>query len=151
MIETGLKKLYVDTYGKPEPLYKPFITDRQYMKSIVVRVMNKILYEIDNFSLSKEIKKDSKHSNSLSITPSIRSNLDRTKYEKLIKLPYYNVDLNVGTSTTVNPTRRIYRKFLVKLKPTNTNKISTKIYGVHLPANHKDYWKYKRIYESITK
>jgi len=157
MVEKGLKTLYVDTYGKPEPLHMPLITDRQYMKSIVTSVMNQVLYEIDNFSLSKETKKltnytrDSKHSNSLSITPSIRSNWDRTKYEKLIKLPNYNVDLNVGNSTTVNPTHRIYRKFLVKSKTTNTSKTSTKLYGVHLPVNHKDYWKHKHIYESITK
>lgn len=154
-VETRLKTLYVDTYGEPEPLHMPFITDCQYMKSFVTSVMNKVLYEIDSFSLSNDTKKptnytrDSKHSNSLSINPSIQSNLDKTKYEQLIKLLYYNVDLNVGAITTVSPTNRIYRNFLVK--PTHTSKTSATIYGVHLPANHKDYWKYKHIYESITK
>lgn len=151
MVKTELKTFYIDAYGKPEPLYMPLITDRQFMKSVVNCVMNKVLCKIENSFLSKETKKlknytkDSKHSDSYILN--IRSNWN----EKLTKLPYYNLNLNDGTSTTITPTNRLYRNLLIKSKPTNINEISTKTYGVHLPMKHKDYWKHKHIYESITK
>lgn len=33
----------------------------------------------------------------------------------------------------------------------DTYKMSSKAYGIELQTNHKDYWKFKQIYESINK
>lgn len=126
------------------------------MKSIVTSMMCKVLYKIENISLSKRTKphpnhkRHSKYSDSSSI-PSIRSDCDdKIKDEELIKLSY--IDLNDGdTSTAANHSRRIYRKCLVKSKSDNTSKTPVETYGVHLPADHKDYLKHKRIYDSIAK
>lgn len=58
------------------------------------------------------------------------------------------------STVTGNPTRRTDRASMVESKEFITNAgrtQSTKPYGVRLPKNHKDYWTFKKIYESVAK
>jgi hypothetical protein len=126
------------------------------MKSIVRTIVSKVLYKIKY--INQDTKKQEndpenlKHSDSLSISKMLTS-WDATQNKFMaskLKL-YSNVELNNGLSKTTSPILRADRTIILKSKNSDTYKTSSKAYGIHLPINHKDYWKYKQIYESINK
>lgn len=150
-----LKSLYINTYGKPGPLQTPFITDFQYMKSIVSNVLRKV-ENITSYQDSTRQGNNSKNinnSDSISI-PNIQTNWEASK-EKIIPSNlrlYSNEDLSDGNHKTVSSILRADSTLLLKLKSTDTHEMANnKAYGINLPSNHKDYWKHKKIYESINK
>lgn len=145
------RAMYIHLYGKPKLLHFPIVTDFQYMKLIVRAIMKKVLLKIENFLPLNIASTNDADSKSI---PSIRTDWDEMEDDECIltKLrPYSNVDINNDTGGIVNPIPRVSEKFLIKSKRANTSKIPTSTYGVQLPTNHKDYWRLKNIYESITK
>lgn len=147
------RAMYIYLYGKPELLRFPIVTDLQYMKLIVRTIVKKVLLKIENvFPLPQEIIASTNNSDSKSI-PSIQTCWDESEEERVpTKLrPYSNVDINNDTGGIVNTIPRINGKLLIKSRRANASKMPTSTYGVQLPTNHKNYWRLKNIYESITK
>jgi len=153
------KSIYIHVYGKPKSLHMPDITDIQYMESIVKTTINNVIRKIEYLSQAQDTStsstnsKFSKYSDSITI-PSILSNWNKSNEECMqINLrPRSNeLELNNSSYKIVSPITRVDRTMLIKTKFTNISDTSDKIHGYNLPENHKDYWKYKYIYESIFK
>ncbi|CAH1713676.1 unnamed protein product [Aphis gossypii] len=154
------KAMYIKAYGKPKPLHKPIITNLQYIESIVQTITNNVMDKIKDFAPSQENKPFMNYSKHLRLPGSISIPSappickDETKKKhSLIKLMPYAISFN-GTTSKIH---KINKKILtIKSKQSKNIGASSKIeidkkvkYGIHLPTDHKDYWKYKKIYDGI--
>ncbi|XP_060836233.1 probable inactive peptidyl-prolyl cis-trans isomerase-like 6 [Rhopalosiphum padi] len=149
-----LKAMYINSYGKPRPLHKPIITNLQYIESIIQTITTNVMSKIKDFAQSQEnipFKDYSKLPGSIPSAPSICK--DEIKKHSLIKLtPYY-----IGFNGTTSNIHKIDKTMLtIKSKQPKHTGACSKIkidknvkYGINLPTNHKDYWKYKKIYNCI--
>ncbi|VVC27186.1 Cyclophilin-like domain,Cyclophilin-type peptidyl-prolyl cis-trans isomerase domain [Cinara cedri] len=155
IIHTGiLKSMYINVYGKPEPLHKPLLSEYEYMKSIVMIIMNKVWNKtIYSSSQLNKVWRQNFYSNShvpqKTLTSNTSSDWDTTnEIKSIIKLRPYsnNVDRNNNSSITASP---ITSKSIL-LKTKYSNKTTNGCY-ISLPKKHKDYRRCKQIYESICK
>lgn len=150
------KTIYIHNYGKPESLHMQ-LTNLQYMQLIVRNIMNNVMRKIEVNSFTQKSQtlrnlKAAKHSHTKSIS-NIQSSCNATedKYNATTLRLHPNSSFNGNFREIMNPILRADRRMLVKSKYQNVNKISTKTYGINLPKNDKDYWKHKKIYDSIAK
>lgn len=154
------KAMYTYAYGKPKPLHLPVITDSEYVESIIRTLTRKVMGKIENLASPQETKtlinvdysKPSRllRPGSMAIPSAPSSCKDETKKTySLIKLMPYSTGFNEIVSQMVG-TEQIST---IKSKCVGArSKISIDKnvkYGIGLPADHKDYWKYKKIYDSI--
>lgn len=151
--------MYTYAYGKPKPLHLPVKNDLEYAESIIRTLTNNVIGKIEDSISSQETKplviadysKRSKlrlGSTTIPSAPSICQ--DETKRKlSLIKLKPYSA----GFNETVSRILELEKISTIKSKRVGAcSAISigknTK-YGVNLSTNHKDYWKYKKIYDGI--
>lgn len=154
--KSAFEAMYINLYGRPKLLHMPIITDLQYIKSIVKTIINNVIRKAEYFLISQENNMTSsnylrnlKHFN-LNPIPNIVPNLNTTTIENdVTKLRQFSnmKNSNHGFSRTY----RLDNKITEKSKRKITSNASSEMHKIHLPKNHKDYWKYKKIYENITK
>ncbi|XP_025204224.1 problable inactive peptidyl-prolyl cis-trans isomerase-like 6 [Melanaphis sacchari] len=154
-----LKAMYINTYGKPKPLYKPTITNLQYIESIVQTLTTNVMSKIKDFTPSQEnipfmdYSKQLRLPGSISIpsAPSICKDGTKKKHS-LIKLTPYSTGFN-GTTNKLHKTDETKSTIKSKQHTDACSKIridKNDEYGINLPINHKNYWKYKKIYDVIS-
>lgn len=144
--------MYINLYGKPELLHMFIITDAQYIKSIVKAIMNNVMHKIKYCPMPRENNitppnylKNLGHFNfncTSNIIPNLNTNTmanDRTE----LKHFSHTEDSN----RTFKRTQILNKTTMEKSKSTMTNRT----HDIKLPKNYKDYWKNKKIYESIAK
>ncbi|XP_060879390.1 probable inactive peptidyl-prolyl cis-trans isomerase-like 6 [Metopolophium dirhodum] len=153
------KAMYTYAYGKPKPLHLPITTDLEYVKSIIQTLTNKVMSKIEDSASPQETKSlivvdYSKRSKlrlgSMTIPSAPSSCKDETKRKySLIKLKPYSAGFNETASRILGTEKisTIKSKRASACSATSIGK-NTK-YGVNLSADHKDYWKYKKIYDGI--
>lgn len=144
--------MYINLYGRPESLHMPIITDVQYIKSIVKTIMNNVMRKIEYFPMPREHNmtpsnylKNLRHFNFNStpkIIPSLNTNSIANDGTEL-KHYSHTEDSNRGFKRT----HRLDKTMMEKSKST----VTSKMLDIKLPKNHKDYWKNRKIYESIAK
>jgi len=67
-----------------------------------------------------------------------------------IKLtPYSTAGLNGTTSKTLGITDKTVMSTIRSKHAIDCGKIKFNEYGIDLPADHKDYWKHKKLYDAI--
>lgn len=165
MVHTGLKSflcsiihksvfeaMYINLYGRPESLYIPIITDVQYIKSIVKTIMNNVMRRIEYFYMPRENNmtpsnylKKLRHFNFNSMSKIIPSLNTNSIANDSTELKYYSEtdDINLGFKKTL----KLGKTTVEKSQSTMTSKT----HDIKLPKNHKDYWKNRKIYDSIAK
>lgn len=137
--------MYINLYGRPEFLYMPTITDVQFIKSIVKTIMNNVMYKIEFFPKTRE-----NYMTPINYLKNIIPRLNTTTMgNDVTELKHFSPTENSNHGLSL--THGIDKLTMEKSKSTMTNNTSTKIHKIKLLKNHKDYWKYKKIYESIAK
>lgn len=154
-----LKAMYTYSYGKPRPLHLPVITDLQYVESIIRNITSNVMGKIEDLASPQEIKPligdYSKRSRlrpgSMTILGAQSSCKDETKRKySLIKLKPYSTGFNETASQileTENNMSTVKSKSAGACSVVSIDKNAK--YGVNLSADHKNYWKYKKIYDCI--
>lgn len=134
---------YIRVYGKPDPIQQPDMTDREYVESIVSTVVNKFMGKIGYCSgPTAAAAAVPLRSNDDSMTKTHGNVRPATTDDRgYVFKPYGRCDVFINDQNR-RPTA-----------PAKTATHATKNRnGIRLPAaNHKLYWKYRKIYESITK
>jgi len=154
------KAMYTCAYGKPKPLHLPVITDLEYVESIIRTLTTKVMDKIEKLASSKETKTlinvdHSKRSRlrpvSIAIPSAPSSCKDKTKKTySLIKLMPYTSGFNETAVSRIVGTEKVSTIKSKCVGARSTMSIDkTAKYGIGLPADHKNYWKYKKIYVSI--
>ncbi|CAI6368930.1 unnamed protein product [Macrosiphum euphorbiae] len=153
------KAMFTYAYGKPKPLHLPIITDLEYVESIIRTLTNNVMGKIVDSASPQETKPliDEDYSKrsklrlgSMTIPSAPSSCKDETKRKhSLIKLKPYSAGFN-ETASRILETVGTENISTIKSEACSAISIgkNTK-YGVNLPANHKYYWKYKKIYDGI--
>lgn len=151
--------MYTYAYGKPKPLHLPVITDHEYVESIIRTLTNNVISKIEDSISPQETKplviadysKRSKlRLDSMTIPSAPSSCQDETKRKfSLIKLKPYSAGFNETASRILELEKisTIKSKRVGACSAISIGK-NTK-YGVNLSTKHKDYWKYKKIYDGI--
>lgn len=174
---TVRKAMYVNVYGKPERLRSPPLAavDRLYVKSIVGIIMRDVMRKIDASRRQSTVTpRRSASSCSTSTTwstcsttwsvSSVRSNWDSAAGTvRDLCLPTMlrprsianSVEGSIDRDEIRIPSRKTDRTAMVKSKGFSENagrsRSTETTYGVCLSENHKDYWNFKKIYESVAK
>lgn len=146
------KAKYILTYGKPGPLiHINSLTNLQYMESIVKIIICYAVCKIEkNIALSQEtITLNNSKALRYSLIPILDQDNKEEKDNSRSLQPY--VELNDGFNNILSPILKDDDEMLLEPKKTNINVIFTKKYSINLPTNHKNYWKYKKIFDSIAK
>jgi len=108
----------------------------------------KTLINVNNCSKSTKLRPGS-----MTIPRAPSSCIDETKkkYSVIKLMPYYSAGFN-GTVSRILGTEKVSK---IKSKRAGARSAiamsfdKNAKYGINLPADHKDYWKYKKIYDAI--
>ncbi|XP_022169316.1 uncharacterized protein LOC111033050 [Myzus persicae] len=157
-----LKAMYISAYGKPKPLHMPVTTDLEYIESIIRKLTSNVMGRVEDSAspqetepliiadYSKSKRSGQQRTGSLTIPSAPSSCKDETKRKhSLIKLTPYSAGFN-ATSGRMLGTEKMSAIKSKRSGACGAISIDKKAkYGIDLSADHKDYWKYKKIYDGI--
>lgn len=145
--ESVARAMYVHLYGRPEPLHAAPVADLDYMRSIVKTVMRTVFGEIFTRRTAGKPSDPSRVSTS-SCSGSGYGPQSSASWDA----PYSRVQCDGSSDRTGRPgVVGNERTMLAEPVWSDTGKTPAGRYGVRVPPNHKDYWKFTKIYESIAK